>query len=152
MVTVFVAVQPPILVVAIMVPVPTDAPVASPVTGSIVTTVGMLGTVLQVTPPGVALLIVVVLRLQKPLLPRIGAGSWFTVTFVGKGGGQRVVTRVSGGDPGYDETAKMLAEAALCLVLDELPDTAGQVTTAQAMGDALLDRLQKASIAFDVIS
>jgi short subunit dehydrogenase-like uncharacterized protein len=59
---------------------------------------------------------------------------------------------VSGGDPGYDETAKMLAESALCLVHDELPQTAGQVTTAAAMGDALVDRLQKAGIAFEVLS
>jgi short subunit dehydrogenase-like uncharacterized protein len=46
----------------------------------------------------------------------------------------------------------MLAESALCLVHDELPQTAGQVTTAAAMGDALVDRLQKAGIAFEVLS
>ena len=46
-----------------------------------------------------------------------------------------VHTRVSGGDPGYGETAKMLAESALCLALDDNPATAGQVTTAQAMGE-----------------
>ena len=80
------------------------------------------------------------------------ARSWFTVTFVGEGGGERVVTRVSGGDPGYDETAKMLAETAMCLVFDELPATAGQVTTAAAMGDALLARLQKAGISFEVLN
>jgi len=78
----------------------------------------------------------------------VRAKSWFKVTFVGEGGGQRVVTEVSGRDPGYDETAKMLAESALCLALDELPETAGQVTTAQAMGDALLDRLQRAEMSF----
>ncbi|MBE7190027.1 MAG: saccharopine dehydrogenase, partial [Jatrophihabitans endophyticus] len=77
--------------------------------------------------------------------------SWFTVTFVGSGGGQRVVTRVSGGDPGYDETAKMLAESALCLAFDELPETSGQVTTATAMGDALLARLQAAGMRFEVV-
>ena len=60
-------------------------------------------------------------------------------------------TRVSGGDPGYTETAKMLAEAALCLALDDNPDTAGQVTTAQAMGDALLARLQAAGIRFETL-
>ena len=69
-------------------------------------------------------------------VPEKRARSWFTVTFVGEGGGERVVTRVSGGDPGYDETAKMLAESALCLALDDLPRTAGQVTTATAMGEA----------------
>jgi short subunit dehydrogenase-like uncharacterized protein len=78
----------------------------------------------------------------------VRAKSWFKVTFVGEGGGERIVTEVSGGDPGYDETAKMLAESALCLAFDELPETAGQVTTAQAMGDALLARLQAAGILF----
>jgi short subunit dehydrogenase-like uncharacterized protein len=81
----------------------------------------------------------------------VRAKSWFKVTFVGEGGGERVVTEVSGGDPGYDETAKMLAESALCLAFDELPETAGQVTTAQAMGDALLARLQGAGISFRVL-
>ncbi|XVV06475.1 saccharopine dehydrogenase family protein [Actinosynnema sp. CA-248983] len=76
--------------------------------------------------------------------------SWFRVLFFGEGGGQRVVTEVSGGDPGYGETAKMLGESALCLAFDELPATAGQVTTAVAMGDALTGRLVKAGIGFRV--
>ncbi|MDQ2750938.1 MAG: saccharopine dehydrogenase NADP-binding domain-containing protein [Actinomycetota bacterium] len=80
------------------------------------------------------------------------ARSWFTVTFVGEGGAHRVVTRVSGGDPGYDETAKMLAESALALAFDELPAAAGQITTATAMGDALLARLQAAGMKFEVVS
>ncbi|HYJ26705.1 MAG TPA: saccharopine dehydrogenase NADP-binding domain-containing protein [Nocardioides sp.] len=75
--------------------------------------------------------------------------SWFTVDFVGEAGGQTIRTRVSGGDPGYTETAKMLSEAALCLAFDDNPDTSGQVTPAQAMGDALLARLQKAGIRFE---
>ncbi|MBT2448940.1 saccharopine dehydrogenase NADP-binding domain-containing protein [Streptomyces sp. ISL-43] len=78
------------------------------------------------------------------------ARSWFTVRFVGEGGGRRVFTEVSGGDPGYGETAKMLAESALCLAYDALPEVSGQLTTAVAMGDALLDRLQKAGIRFRV--
>jgi short subunit dehydrogenase-like uncharacterized protein len=76
--------------------------------------------------------------------------SWFTVDFVGEGDGRTVHTRVSGGDPGYGETAKMLAESALCLAFDDNPTTAGQVTTAQAMGDNLLARLQAAGITFEV--
>ena len=59
-------------------------------------------------------------------------------------------TRVSGGDPGYGETAKMLAESALCLAFDDNPATAGQVTTAQAMGEHLLARLQAAGMTFEV--
>ena len=79
------------------------------------------------------------------------AKSWFKVRFVGEGGGRRVVTEVSGGDPGYSETSKMLAESGLCLAFDDLPTSAGQVTTATAMGDALLKRLQKAGIEFRVV-
>ncbi len=78
------------------------------------------------------------------------AKSWFSVRFVGEGGGRRVFTEVAGGDPGYDETAKMFAESALCLAFDDLPATAGQVTTAVAMGDALIERLRKAGITFRV--
>jgi short subunit dehydrogenase-like uncharacterized protein len=84
------------------------------------------------------------------------ASSWFTVDFVGEGdvdGERRTVhTRVSGGDPGYDETAKMLAESALSLAFDDNPVTAGQVTTAQAMGDNLISRLQGAGISFEVLA
>ncbi len=58
---------------------------------------------------------------------------------------------MSGGDPGYTETAKMLAESALSLAFDDNPDTAGQVTTAQAMGENLIDRLVKAGISFTVV-
>lgn len=95
-------------------------------------------------------------RLSGRLAPGEGpsaerrARSWFSVRFVGEGGGRKVFTEVSGGDPGYDETAKMFAEAALCLALDTLPATAGQVTTAVAMGDALTERLRAAGIGFRV--
>jgi len=78
--------------------------------------------------------------------------SWFTVDFVGESGGRTVRTRVSGGDPGYDETAKMLAESALCLALDDNPQTSGQVTTAYAMAENLLTRLQKAGMSFEVLA
>ncbi|WP_426242267.1 saccharopine dehydrogenase family protein [Nocardioides sp. LHG3406-4] len=78
--------------------------------------------------------------------------SWFTVHFVGEAGGQTVRTKVSGGDPGYTETSKMLAQSALCLAFDDLPPTAGQVTTAQAMGQALIDRLRADGITFEVVA
>jgi short subunit dehydrogenase-like uncharacterized protein len=78
--------------------------------------------------------------------------AWFRVRLVGSGGGQRVVAEVSGGDPGYGETSKMLAEAALCLAHDDLPATAGQVTPAVAMGQALIDRLVAAGITFRTVS
>ncbi|MFD7874445.1 saccharopine dehydrogenase family protein [Streptomyces sp. NPDC059766] len=81
---------------------------------------------------------------------RTRARSWFSVRFVGEGGGRRVYTEVAGGDPGYGETAKMFAESALALAFDDLPPTAGQVTTAVAMGDALTERLRRAGITFRV--
>jgi short subunit dehydrogenase-like uncharacterized protein len=83
--------------------------------------------------------------------PEQRAKSWFNVRFVGEGGGERVVTEVAGGDPGYGETSKMLSESALCLAHDELPETVGQVTTAVAMGDALIKRLQDRDIGFRVL-
>ncbi len=77
---------------------------------------------------------------------------WFRVRFVGEAAnGQSVRTEVAGGDPGYGETAKMLAESAMCLALDDLPKTAGQVTTATAMGDALRVRLERAGMTFRVL-
>ncbi len=79
------------------------------------------------------------------------AAAWFRVTFVAEAGDQRLVAEVSGGDPGYQETAKMLAESAMCLLSDDLPVTSGQVTTAQAMGDALLTRLREAGMNFRVL-
>jgi short subunit dehydrogenase-like uncharacterized protein len=83
--------------------------------------------------------------------PEQRARAWFRVRLVGEGDGKRVVTEVSGGDPGYGETSKMLAEAGLCLALDELPETSGQVTPAVAMGQALIDRLVRAGIQFRVV-
>lgn len=98
---------------------------------------------------------------RKALLKLRGAGEgpspeerekgWFRVRFLGQGDGKRVVTEVSGGDPGYGETAKMLSESAMCLAFDELPSTAGQVTPAVAMGDRLIERLQRAGIKFEVV-
>ena len=51
------------------------------------------------------------------------------------------------GDPGYAATSVMLGEAALCLALDQdqLPDHAGVLTPATAMGAALAARLRSAS-------
>jgi short subunit dehydrogenase-like uncharacterized protein len=75
--------------------------------------------------------------------------AWFKVRFLAQAGeGNRVITEVTGGDPGYGETSKMLAETALSLARDDLPETAGQVTPAVALGQALIDRLSAAGIRF----
>ena len=83
--------------------------------------------------------------------PETRAKSWFKVRFAGTGAGERVVTEVLGGDPGYGETSKMLAEAALCLAHDDLEERAGQLTPAVAMGEALTRRLIAAGIEFEVM-
>jgi short subunit dehydrogenase-like uncharacterized protein len=64
---------------------------------------------------------------------------------------------VSGGDVGYTETAKMVAEAALALAFqrDQLPATqlfqgGGFLTPASAFGHVLIDRLQAAGMNFEV--
>lgn len=77
--------------------------------------------------------------------------SWFRVEFVGEGGGKTVRTAISGGEPGYDETSKMLAESAMALAFDTVPERAGQLTPVAAMGDALLERLPKAGIKIEVL-
>ena len=83
--------------------------------------------------------------------PEQRARAWFKVTMRARADGHRVTTRVSGGDPGYGETSKMLSQAALCLAKDDLPDRAGQLTPAVAMGDALIGRLVDAGIRFEVV-
>ena len=60
---------------------------------------------------------------RRPVARAARAKGWFKVRFVGEGGGQRRRHRGRGGDPGYGETSKMLAESALCLALDDLPQT-----------------------------
>ena len=57
--------------------------------------------------------------------------------------GQPVRTRVAAPyDPGYGGTGVMLAESALSLALDDLPDRAGVLTPMVAMGEHLAERLR----------
>jgi short subunit dehydrogenase-like uncharacterized protein len=82
------------------------------------------------------------------------ARSAFSVDFTAMLDGSRskvVRCRVSGGDPGYTETSMMLAESALSLARDVLPQRFGQLTPAAAMGEALLERLQRAGMRFEVL-
>ncbi|WEH30819.1 saccharopine dehydrogenase NADP-binding domain-containing protein [Streptomyces sp. AM 3-1-1] len=74
------------------------------------------------------------------------ARSSFSLRFIGEGGGRRVYTEVRGGDPGYDETARILGESALCLALDDLPALSGQLTPAVAMGETLTERLRRSGL------
>jgi saccharopine dehydrogenase (NAD+, L-glutamate forming) len=76
--------------------------------------------------------------------------SYFRVIFQGRAEDQRVQCEVRGGDPGYGETAKMLAESALSLAFDRtrLPARAGVLTPMAAIGEPLIERLQRAGISF----
>ena len=71
----------------------------------------------------------------------------------GESGEDRVVAEVRGGDPGYDETAKMISECGLALAYDRasLPAQGGLSTPAAAFGDVLLDRLVAAGIEFRLV-
>ena len=66
---------------------------------------------------------------------------------------ERWVCRVEAqGDPGYGATRVMLGQSALCLALDgdRLPERAGVLTPATAMGSVLADRLRAAGQTFVV--
>jgi len=67
--------------------------------------------------------------------------------------GARLVCEIrADGDPGYKATAVMLGESALALATDqdELPDIAGVLTPATAMGGVLTERLRRAGHRYDV--
>ena len=70
------------------------------------------------------------------------------------GDGTTLTVRVSGDrDPGYGATAGMLGESAVCLArdADALPDVAGVLTPASAMGSALEQRLPRAGVRFEIV-
>jgi short subunit dehydrogenase-like uncharacterized protein len=86
------------------------------------------------------------------LLPKPGQGpsqkaresGWFRSevrTTTTTGASYRAV--VAGkGDPGYAATAVMMGQSALCLAFDEIPDRAGVLTPATALGVVLVERLR----------
>ncbi|MDF2446196.1 MAG: hypothetical protein K0S46_1432 [Moraxellaceae bacterium] len=83
--------------------------------------------------------------------PEQRAKGWFNMHVTASAGGITVVAKMSGGDPGYGDTAKMMAEAGLCLALDaKLPAAAGVITPASAMGEALVPRLERAGLRLEV--
>jgi short subunit dehydrogenase-like uncharacterized protein len=94
--------------------------------------------------------------LLRPLLPSPGQGpgerarrnGFFRLNIHARtSAGKRYLGTVEAqGDPGYAATSVMLGESALCLALDrdQLPDRAGVLTPATAMGAALAARLRSA--------
>lgn len=94
-------------------------------------------------------------------LPQPGEGpskeerdnGYFTMHFFAEHEGTLYEGRVSESlDPGYAGTAKMLAEACLCLVhhQNELPVVGGVLTPASAFGMVLVERLKQAGMKFTV--
>ncbi len=78
------------------------------------------------------------------------AKGWFKVHFIAESEGRVVQTQVTGGEPGYSETAKMISESALALAFDrdKLAPHTGVVTPAAGIGQPLIDRLERAGIHF----
>ncbi|RMI30827.1 saccharopine dehydrogenase family protein [Nocardia stercoris] len=124
---------------------------AAGVTGGIVAAMAG-GTLLSRVAPG--------RKLLDRLLPKPGTGpssqaresGWFSHKTVAHttSGARYVCTFAMQGDPGYKATAVMLGEAGLCLALDELPELAGVLTPASAMGAALTERLRAAGATIEV--
>ena len=104
--------------------------------------------------------------ITRPLVDRVlpapGAGpsakqraaGWFRSDFVATTStGATYHAHVAGsGDPGYAATAVMLGQSVLCLALDgdRLPQFAGSLTPATAMGLPLVERLRAQGHAYEV--
>lgn len=100
--------------------------------------------------------------LERAVLPAPGQGpsqeeidtGYFEMRIVAKTeSGRRLAGRVAGyKDPGYGETAKMIAETAMCLAKDaeRLEPRYGVLTPASAMGMRLVERLRAAGMTFEI--
>jgi short subunit dehydrogenase-like uncharacterized protein len=100
--------------------------------------------------------------LLDKVLPEPGTGpgeearatGWFrmVVDAATESGRRYRATAAGPGDPGYAATAVMLGESVLALALDgdRLPDRAGSLTPASAMGQVLVERLRAAGHTYEV--
>jgi len=70
--------------------------------------------------------------------------SKFEVICIGASGDLKVKTVFAGGDPGYDETAKMFSQSAFCLLQKQNENilTHGVLTPVEALGHELIIRLK----------
>lgn len=99
-------------------------------------------------------------KLLDRILPAPGTGpsekarrtGWFTMkTFARTSSGAKYQATFSGtGDPGYQATAVLLGQSGLSLAFDTLPERAGVLTPASAMGEALTTRLREAGMTIEV--
>ena len=79
--------------------------------------------------------------------------NWFKAVFVGDGDNEKITTQLSGGDPGYGDTAKFISEIALCIVndYDKLNKKAGIITPVECTGKLMIERLKNAGIEFKTL-
>ena len=98
---------------------------------------------------------------ENPIKPGEGPSKeerdngFYEVLFAGSNGdGKTVSVSVRGDkDPGYGSTSKMIAESAVCLLLNRDTELRGILTPASGLGSLLIDRLQKnAGLTFQVES
>lgn len=90
---------------------------------------------------------------EGPSAERLAAGHFRMDITATTTTGARYRTRVAADlDPGYNGTAVMLGQSALCLALDQprLPRRSGVLTPATAMGGVLVDRLRAQGFTFEV--
>ncbi len=98
--------------------------------------------------------------LAKYVLPSPGEGpseekresGYFRMLLAGSTeDGDEIQVRVEAdGDPGYQETAKMLIESGLCLAANGVDTAGGSHTPATAMGLKLIERLREKGMRFEV--
>lgn len=96
---------------------------------------------------------------ENPIKPGEGPSKeerengFYDVLFVGSNeDGKTVSVSVRGDkDPGYGSTSKMIAESAVCLLLNRETESRGILTPASALGSLLIDRLQEnAGLTFQI--
>ncbi|MCB9032953.1 MAG: saccharopine dehydrogenase NADP-binding domain-containing protein [Chitinophagales bacterium] len=78
---------------------------------------------------------------------------YFKVIFIGESETKKVMTKVSGGDPGYTETSKMLSETAMLIInqKDQLTLEGGVVTPSGLLGQLLIEKLNSKGIKFEIL-
>jgi short subunit dehydrogenase-like uncharacterized protein len=81
---------------------------------------------------------------EGPSKEELEAGS-YDFMYIGRtvNGGKMVVSVKADADPCYGSTSRMISEAAMCLLKDATDTTGGIWTSAPAMGDHLIHRLEK---------
>jgi short subunit dehydrogenase-like uncharacterized protein len=98
-------------------------------------------------------------HMQKKFKPGTGpsedvrAGFRFEVrTFAEAIDGSKAVAVMSGTDPGYNETAKMVSEAAFCILdkINQGTSKSGVLTPVEAFGQSLVDRLTREGIIMEL--